>query len=70
MRLLHTASRFVFSSQTCQHFDWRSGHKFQCLVEKANTTEKAIVNQGRPANGNVNVHFFIKIKKIKYIFHL
>ncbi|XP_040866007.1 uncharacterized protein [Glycine max] len=42
-----------YCSQTCQHFDWRSGHKFQCLVEKANTTEKAIVNQGRPANGNV-----------------
>ncbi|KAG4399454.1 hypothetical protein GLYMA_08G234500v4 [Glycine max] len=42
-----------YCSQTCQHFDWRSGHKFQCLVQKANSTEAAIVNQGRPANGNV-----------------
>ncbi|TKY68549.1 Nuclear-pore anchor [Spatholobus suberectus] len=42
-----------YCSRTCQHFDWRSGHKFKCLVEKANSNQAATVNQEEPAHGNV-----------------
>ncbi|CAL5196524.1 unnamed protein product [Lathyrus oleraceus] len=35
-----------YCSQTCQHFDWKSGHKFQCCVKKTST-------QDWPANRNV-----------------
>ncbi|KAK7405779.1 hypothetical protein VNO78_07388 [Psophocarpus tetragonolobus] len=33
----------IHVSQTCQHFDWRSRHKFQCLAEKQNSTQLAEV---------------------------
>ncbi|KAG4399453.1 hypothetical protein GLYMA_08G234400v4 [Glycine max] len=50
-------------SRTCQHFDWRSGHRFQCLVEKENSSEAALVNQARPAYGNVIFHCLVENHK-------
>ncbi|KAK7342368.1 hypothetical protein VNO80_25317 [Phaseolus coccineus] len=42
------------SSRTCQHFDWRSGHKFQCHVEKANSNQ--VVNPENSYELEDNVH--------------
>ncbi|XP_058747274.1 uncharacterized protein LOC131620282 [Vicia villosa] len=34
-----------YCSQTCQHFDWKSGHKFQCCVNKKASTQETTNNQ-------------------------
>ncbi|XP_014524221.1 nuclear-pore anchor, partial [Vigna radiata var. radiata] len=41
-------------SRTCQHFDWRSGHKLQCLVEKENSNQ--VVNHVNSYEVEDNVH--------------
>ncbi|WJX93231.1 Leucine-, glutamate- and lysine-rich protein 1 [Trifolium repens] len=38
-----------YCSQTCQHFDWKSGHKFQCCVKMKSSTQIATSNQEWPA---------------------
>ncbi|KAL2327081.1 hypothetical protein Fmac_020508 [Flemingia macrophylla] len=42
-----------YCSRTCQHFDWRSGHKIECLAKKATSTEATMIIQERPDHGNV-----------------
>ncbi|XP_073219451.1 uncharacterized protein [Cicer arietinum] len=42
-----------YCSETCQHFDWRSGHKFQCFVTKKSSTQETTSNQEWHANENV-----------------
>ncbi|KAJ1442438.1 Zinc finger, MYND-type [Sesbania bispinosa] len=32
-----------YCSKACQLLDWNSGHKFQCFVDKANSTQAAMV---------------------------
>ncbi|WJX87488.1 Leucine-, glutamate- and lysine-rich protein 1 [Trifolium repens] len=39
-----------YFSQTCQHFDWKSGHKFQCCVKMKSSTQVATTNQEWPAS--------------------
>ncbi|KAL9298175.1 hypothetical protein ACSQ67_024071 [Phaseolus vulgaris] len=43
-----------YCSRTCQHFDWRSGHKFQCHVEKENSNQ--VVNPENSYELEDNVH--------------
>nr|KYP69020.1 E3 ubiquitin-protein ligase RGLG1 [Cajanus cajan] len=52
-KLCSRCKTIKYCSRTCQHFDWRSGHKFQCLAEKASSTEAAMVNQERHDHGKV-----------------
>ncbi|CAJ2657077.1 unnamed protein product [Trifolium pratense] len=42
-----------YCSQTCQHFDWKSGHKFQCCVKMKSSTQVATSNQEWPVGENV-----------------
>jgi len=48
---------FFCSSQACQHFDWKLGHKFQCCVKKTNSTQETSSNQDWPADENVTIIF-------------
>ncbi|BAT89735.1 hypothetical protein LR48_Vigan08g065100 [Vigna angularis] len=43
-----------YCSRTCQHFDWRSGHKLQCLVEKEYSNQ--VVNHLNSYEVEDNVH--------------
>ncbi|KAL5061821.1 hypothetical protein RYX36_023558, partial [Vicia faba] len=41
-----------YCSQTCQHFDWKSGHKLQCCVKKKIPTQEITNNQKWHASEN------------------
>ncbi|XP_027911131.1 uncharacterized protein LOC114169928 isoform X2 [Vigna unguiculata] len=43
-----------YCSRTCQHFDWRSGHKLQCLVEMENSNQ--VVNHANSYEVEDDVH--------------